>query len=279
MSRLAPTTLLAILGTAALVVATLAGGFAGLNRAAAQGGTPVATPVGEPSCTADLGIVRSTKTCVSVVHASPNVPQVDILVNGQVAIEGLRFGTASGFASIPAGTFDVQIVPSDEGPDAAIVDIIDVELVAGRAYEIAVVNSPAETWLKLSEVDVYAVEGTSQAGSTRIRLINAATDVPSVDLDLIGGDIATRQFSDLAFPETSDYSVIAAGTYRVRLTESASGRELVVLPEFTFDRDTETSLYVIGASGDDTLTILPVTTQASRLPAPAQATPAASPAV
>ena len=69
-------------------------------------------------------------------------------------------------------------------------------------------------------------------------------------------------------PRASDYTVIAAGTYQVRLT-GADGEELLLLPEFTFERDTVTSLYVIGAAGDDTLTILPVTTQASRLPAAA----------
>jgi hypothetical protein len=62
----------------------------------------------------------------------------------------------------------------------------------------------------------------------------------------------------------------------MRLTGTAIGDVLIHLPEFTFDRDTVTSLYAIGAVGDETLTILPVTTQASRLAAPS--TPEASPA-
>jgi len=175
MSRVAPTSFVAILGTAAFVVSTLAGGIAGVNRAAAQGGTPVATPVGDPSCTADLGIVRSTKTCVNVVHASPDAPPVDVLLNGEATVEGLNYGSASGFASVPAGTSQFQIVLSGEGLEVTVINIADFELVAGRAYEVALVGSLASIEAVVNEVNVYEVEGTSRAGSTRIRLINTAS--------------------------------------------------------------------------------------------------------
>lgn len=277
MSRPAPTMLLALLGTAALCVSTLAGGITGVNRAAAQGGTPVATPTGEPSCTIDLGIVRSTKTCVNIVHASLDAPTVDVLVDSNEIVSELSYGTTSGFLNVPAGSHDVQIVTSGEGSDPLEMTFSGLELVAGRAYEVAVVGSLGDRAVVVNDVNVYAVEGTSQAGSTRIRLVNAAADVAAVNLDLIGGDIATRPISDVAGQRASDYTVIAAGTYQVRLTGTADGEELFHVPEFTFDRDTVTSLYAIGAASDGTLTILPVTTQASRLPAPAtsEATPAA----
>jgi hypothetical protein len=263
-----------LLGTAMLIVSTLAG----VSSAAAQAGTPEATPVSEPSCTADLGIVRSTKTCVTVVHAAQDAPTMDIYVNGQVVVDALGYATSSGFASIPAGTYEVQIAPVGMGQESALVELPSVELVAGRAYEIAVLGSGSTIEAKVLEVNVYGVEGTSRAGSTRVRLINASADFVSANLDLIGGDIATRVFRGVDLAGVSDYAVVAAGTYEARLTESVGGEEIPYVPNFSvgLERDTVTSIYIIGARSSDTITILSVTTQASRLPAPA--TPAASPA-
>jgi Domain of unknown function (DUF4397) len=160
MSRSASSSLLAVIGTAALVASTIAG----LKQGAAQGGTPTATPAGEPSCTADLGVVRSTKTCVNVAHASWDAPTVDVLFDGQEVINGLSYGSASGFAAIPTGTVEFQIVSSGEGSDLLEMTFSNLELVAGRAYEIAVVGSLAESTVVVNDVDVYAVEGSSQAG-------------------------------------------------------------------------------------------------------------------
>lgn len=63
-----------VLRAGLLIVAVIAAG-SGVFRVRAQEGTPAATPAAEASCTADLGIVRSSKTCVNVVHASPDAPR------------------------------------------------------------------------------------------------------------------------------------------------------------------------------------------------------------
>ncbi len=115
--------------------------------------------------------------------------------------------------------------------------VSNLELVAGRAYEFAVAGSLAEKAVVVHDVNVYAIQGSSQAGSTRIRLINAAADVEAVNLDLIGDDIATRPFSDVTAPRASDYTVIAAGTYQVRVTDAAGGNELILWQDYTFERD------------------------------------------
>src|SRR3712207_4905491 len=45
-----------------------------------------------------VGAPAAGSGAVRVVHLSPDAPPVDILVNGQPAIQGLAFPTASGYA-------------------------------------------------------------------------------------------------------------------------------------------------------------------------------------
>ncbi len=255
-----------------LLVALMAAGSGGL-RGGAQEGTPIATPTGEPSCTVDLGMVRSSKTCINVVHASPDAPAVDVYLNGTLALAGLEFGTASGFAPVPGGTYQVQVTAAGAALDTAVIDVPALELVPARAYEIVAVGLLAEIEVAVFEADVFAVEGPATFGSSRLRVVHASPDAPAIDVTLIADDIATRPISGLAYPDASAYAVTAAGTYGVQVAVSEGGAELLFLAEVTFERDTVYSLYAIGLAGDGTLTVLPVATAASRLSA--MSTPAA----
>lgn len=251
-----------------LLVAVLAAGV-GAGRLGAREGTPVATPAGDLSCTQDLGIVRSAKACVNVVHASPDAPAVDVYLNGTLALGGLEFGTASGFVAVPGATYRVQVTTAGGAPEAALIDVPALELEPGKAYEIAAVGLLAEIEAAVYEADVFAVQGTAQFGSARIRAVHAAPDAPAIDVTLIADDIATKPVAGLAFPGASAYAVVAAGTYRVQVAASETGEQALFLPEVTFERDTVYSLYAIRLLGDGTLTVLPIATAASRLPAPA----------
>ena len=44
-----------------------------------------------------------------VIHASPDAGPVDILVNGQVVLSNVAFGTISRYLTVPAGTYMVQV--------------------------------------------------------------------------------------------------------------------------------------------------------------------------
>jgi hypothetical protein len=46
---------------------------------------------------------------VRVIHASPDAGPVDILVNGQVVLSNVPFGTISSYLTLPVGTYNVQV--------------------------------------------------------------------------------------------------------------------------------------------------------------------------
>ena len=55
------------------------------------------------------------EAAVRVVHLVPNGPNVDIYLNGEPALPDLAAGTVSGYVSVPAGQYDVEVVAAGQG--------------------------------------------------------------------------------------------------------------------------------------------------------------------
>jgi hypothetical protein len=53
--------------------------------------------------------LASGQARLRVIHASPDAGPVDILVNGQVVLSDVAFGTISNYLTIPAGTYTIQV--------------------------------------------------------------------------------------------------------------------------------------------------------------------------
>lgn len=258
-----------------LMALALAPVVVGVARPAAQDGSPEATPT-TADCTANLGIVRSAKVCVNVIHASPDAPAVDVYLNGALAIENLAFGTASGFAEVPGGTYRLQIVPTTADFSAAVVDVAALELVPANAYEIAAVGLLADITTQVFAVDISALpEREAPLQNTRIRIVHASPDAPAIDVSLIADDIAQRAVEGLTFLNASPYFDRTAGTYRL-IVNPAGANDVALAAEETFEGGKVYSVYVIGMAAEGTLSLLIVGTTASSLPAAtAEATPAA----
>ncbi len=78
----------------------------------------------------DNTLPAAGKARVRAAHFSPNAPAVDILINGERAIENLSFTEATGYLEVPAGTYEVGIAPA--GGDPIFTASLSVE--AGKVY-------------------------------------------------------------------------------------------------------------------------------------------------
>ncbi len=75
------------------------------------------------------------EAAVRVVHLVPNGPNVDIVLNGEAALQGLAAGTVSGYVSVPAGQYDVEVLaaggggmePTAEVQEAQVEEAVPVE--------------------------------------------------------------------------------------------------------------------------------------------------------
>lgn len=207
---------------------------------------------------------------VRVVHASPDAPAVDVFVNGDRAIENLAFGEATDLIPLPAGEYDVAVAPTGATIEDAVINAT-LPLEAGAAYNVAATGTIADGTLgpQVYPIDVSPLE----EGKARVRAIHASPDAPAVDVAVAGGPVL---FSDVEFPNATDFAAVDAGTYDLEVRPAGTEDVALALDGVQFDAGTIYDVFAIGTLADGTLQALPLTATPSGVGA--GATAAAAPA-
>lgn len=122
---------------------------------------------------------------VRVVHLSPDAPNVDAFVDGQVVLAtNLAFTERSAPVLVTAGTHTIEVAAAGAGAEAAVATLGDVRVEADRDYT-------AFAFGKLEGVQVSIVEDSVQglaSGHVRVRVVHTGAGVGTVDVYAIGGD-------------------------------------------------------------------------------------------
>lgn len=235
------------------IVMALAVALLSITGAQAQDATPVGTePVASPMVTPDCGtllrIGTPTDSCLTFINALAGESALDLYVDGLQAVEELTTGDVSGYFALPEGSYTFDLVPAGASIEDSVFSAADVAIDAGVAYELAGIGTMDAPQLLVSAVDLSPLppgqEGTPLE-NTRIRAIHASPDTGTVDVSLIGGDIAERAFEDLSFGQVSDPIVKLAGTYRVVLNPTEGDVVTIDFDEMQFDGESVNSIYLI----------------------------------
>ncbi|MCO6473067.1 MAG: DUF4397 domain-containing protein [Melioribacteraceae bacterium] len=154
---------------------------------------------------------------VKVVHASPNAPAVDLLLNDAVVGTGLTFPNNTGYLNINAGTQNIKVNVSGTSTTAIEGDIL---FDAYKDYSVFAVNN-------VSSIEPLILEDNlamPASGKAHLRFIHLSPDAPAVDITLTNGMVL---FGNVSFKSYSEFTPFDAGTYdlQVRL----AGTETVVL--------------------------------------------------
>ena len=191
---------------------------------------------------------------VRVVHASPDAGNVDVLLDGQPVAPGVTFGSATQYLSTGAGQHQLQVVPSGQAADAALITQ-DVTFENGRTYIVAAVNPRANIAAQIYEVDRSPI---ADPNSARVRVINAAADLQGIDVGPAGGQALVQ---NLTPPNASPYVPVAAGSYDLEVHPTGSQDVAVAAPGTQFQQGVVYDLFVIGQAAAGNLTLFVVTTQ------------------
>ena len=189
-----------------------------------------------------------------VVHASPGAPEVDVLLDGQMLLHGLAYGTASNYATITPEEHRLQVVPTGQTADAAVVDET-IDAAPGQAYLLAVFGLLNDIGGDIYDVDLSEIE----PGNARVRLINFSPDAGEIDLLETGGD---EWFGDVDLGGASDYQDIAPGTYSADV-RGDEDRVLLTVSELPFDETRVYDVVVLGQIADDSLALQSLVTTVS----------------
>lgn len=162
----------------------------------------------------------SDTAMVRVVHASPDAPAVDIWVDGQPAIRTLAFGQFTSHAALPAGKHRVQVTPSGDQADRAVIDA-DLELTAGQAYTVMATG-------RLAEIKPLVLQDERLAPSgSRVRFVHASPDAPAVDIAVAGGPVV---ISGAAFGDNSGYLDVPVGDVALEVRLAGTDQAVLTVP-------------------------------------------------
>lgn len=180
---------------------------------------------------------------VRAVHASPDAPNVDILVNDGLAFGNVPFPVVSDYASLPGGTYNVKVQAIGGGP--VVIDA-DLTLDDGVDYTVAATDLLAN----ITPV-VFVDDNTISPGQARVRFLHLSPDAPAVDIALAGG--GPNLFTDVAFQSSGGYITVAPGTYDLDVNVAMGGPTALSVPGLTLEADTVYTVYAVGLVGDGSL--------------------------
>jgi len=179
-------------------------------------------------CTDDesdpIGSVPGTGN-IRVIHTSYDAPNVDVQVNGTVAISDLTYGESSGYATVAARSTNIKVTPSG----AAAPVVIDADVVLENNKEYTAIATGA-----LVSIAPVVVEDdrSSISDKVKIRFAHMSPDAPAVDIKLNDGNGAVV-FSNAAFKDIADYIVVDGGTYTFAVTATGSTDEVLIFDPVT----------------------------------------------
>lgn len=160
--------------------------------------------------------ITDSRALVRVIHASPDAPAVDILVNGQIALSNVPFPVASSYLPLQGGATNLKVNVS--GTATTVINA-DVNLLALKASSVFAVDLVSQIQPLVVEDDLMS----PSAGMAKLRAIHLSPDAPNVDIWVNGAKVLTN----VPFMAASPYLEVPAGVTDVKV--AVTGTMTIVL--------------------------------------------------
>lgn len=180
-----------------------------------------------------------------LAHLSPDTPPVDIAVVAvsdparRLDVPGVAYGAVSEYAVLEPGSYTVSMRAAGAPADSPPVITTTFTAGAGEAVTVAGLGDHAELALQVLRDDL----SPPPAGQARVRIINAAPGLPSLDVRLADGLVVAAA---LPYASTSEYRTVPIGAWDVIVGRpGAFGTQLAV----TLDANTVYSVLLVTRDG------------------------------
>ncbi|MFN3693937.1 MAG: DUF4397 domain-containing protein [Ignavibacterium sp.] len=192
------------------------------------------------ACSDDENTTAPTPTAkanVLVVHASPDAPGVDLLVDNTVAGTNLTFPNNTGYLSVNAGTRNIKV--NVTGTSTTVIQA-NLNLMENKNYSVFAVN-------QVSAIEPLVLEdnlSSPASGKAHVRFIHLSPNAPAVNITLTDGTVV---FNNVPFKGSVDFTPLNAGTYNLQVRDAATNQTVVLeLPNITLQTG---KIYTVFAKG------------------------------
>lgn len=176
------------------------------------------------SCTKDSDPVDPGNAKVLVVHASPNAPGVDLLLDGsKINTSALVYPNNTGYLSTTAKNTNVKVNVS--GTTTTVINA-DLNLEKDKNYSVFAVDSVSKIAPLVLNDDLTA----PASGKAHVRFVHLSPNAPAVDVALVGGSVV---FPNKAFKESTAFTPLDAGTYNLEVRVAGTSTVALTLPPIT----------------------------------------------
>ena len=176
------------------------------------------------------------KAKVMVIHASPDAPGVDLLVDNVIAGTNLTFPNNTGYVEVDVGIRNIKV--NVTGTQTTVIGA-DLNILANVAYSAFAVNTVANLE-PLIFVDNLAAPAS---GKAHVRFIHLSPDAPAVDITLTDGTVV---FGNVAFKGSVDFTPLDAGSYPLQVRVAGTSTIALDLGSITLQAG---KIYTVFARG------------------------------
>lgn len=165
-----------------------------------------------------------------MVHASPDAPNVDVIVGTLQVLTDVPFFTASAYVDIAAGEQNVRI--EAVGTDTPLIDAT-LPLDDGDAATVLIVDSLASIEPMFLDDDLSA----PPAGQFKVRAVHASPATGTIDLYVFPAASplpGAPSVADVEYKTASAYVTVPVGQYRLVVTPANDPGTLAVDLTLTF---------------------------------------------
>ncbi len=184
---------------------------------------------------------ESVEAGLRVAHLSPDAPNVDVYVGGDMVLDDVPFRAVSEYLALEPDDYEIMITAA--GDDETVVfdetvPVGDGDYTAAALGELADQNQPFQ-------VDIFEDDLSDPGDMARIRVVHASPDAPAVDITVEeSGDalVEGAEFGDAAPVE------VPAGSYTLEVRPATDANDGDVVATFPVDVDAETvySAFAVG---------------------------------
>ena len=163
------------------------------------------------------------RLALRVIHASPDAPEVNVLIDGAAVLSAVDYKEGSGFLELQRGTYDIEVEAITPAGNVVVIDLPGTELARRTDYSVLAIGEVAGGTLE----PLIPANDTTQvsAGQARAQVVHGAPSAPPVVVYVTapGASLAgVAPLGSFSFGEDLGPVEVPGGNYQIRVAPAAA---------------------------------------------------------